>query len=73
MSLSYNKFWNLLSENKFDIIQLQKELSLNEMVLKRIEENKAISLKNIEKICKFFHCGIDDILEFDKDLKKLDL
>ena len=71
MSLSYNKFWNLLSENKFDIIQLQKELSLNEMVLKRIEENKAISLKNIEKICKFFRCGIDDILEFDKDLKKI--
>lgn len=71
MSLSYNKFWNLLNKNKFDVIQLQKELNLSEMVLKRIEANKAISLKNIEKICEFFHCSINDIIEFDKNEKKI--
>lgn len=68
MSIAYKI--NVLAELKekgYNTTRLRKEKLIGESTIQQLRENKLVSWKNIDRICKLLDCQIGDILEYEKD------
>lgn len=70
MAVSYKKLFHLLIEKDMTNAQLQQQAGFSANIITRLKRNGYISLDSIESICRVFHCGVDDILEFVPDEKE---
>lgn len=66
MSLSYDRLWKLLIDKQMKKTALLEGASISTSVLAKMGRNEAVSLKNIDKICQFLNCKIEDVVEFKK-------
>jgi len=64
MAISYDKLWKKLIDNKMKKTDLIKKANISSNVLARMGREEPVSLDSMEKICKLFHCGIGDVMEF---------
>lgn len=53
-----------LKEKGYTTTKLRKEKLLGESTIQQLRENKLVSWKNIDRICKLLNCQIGDILEY---------
>lgn len=72
MAISYDKLWKKLIDNKMKKTDLIKKASISSNVLARMGREEPVSLDSMEKICKLFHCGIGDVMEFIEASKNTD-
>lgn len=72
MAISYDKLWKKLIDNKMKKTDLIKKASISSNVLARMGREEPVSLDSMEKICKLFHCGIGDVMEFIEASKSTD-
>ena len=49
--------------------ELTEQAGFSANILTRLRRDQYISLESIEKLCSALNCGVDDILEFTKDLE----
>lgn len=63
MKISYDKLWKLLIDKKMKKTDLIGKANISSNVLARMGREEPVSLESIGKICCFFGCKIDDILE----------
>lgn len=63
MKISYDKLWKLLIDKKMKKTDLIGKANISSNVLARMGREESISLEGIGKICCFFGCKKDDILE----------
>lgn len=47
--------------------QFRTALGISTATLARMSKNEYISLETIEKICQYFDCKVEDVVEFEKD------
>lgn len=68
MALNYRPLWNQLAEKglKKTAVIVMVELTTN--VMAQMWKNKAITLKNLEKICKTLDCTPNDVFSFDDEI-----
>lgn len=63
-----NNLAKLMADKKMrSISQLSKEISLDRRTLTAIydEKNKGIDYDTLIKLCRYFQCGVGDLLEFE--------
>lgn len=70
MAITYKKLFHLLIDKGMTNAELMEKAGFSANIITRIKRDNYISLDSIEKICKTFNCGVDDILEFIPDKKE---
>lgn len=63
---SYKPLLKLLIEKDMTKTQLRKEIGMSMSTLAKISKNEYISMSTLDNICKYFHCKIEDVIEFIK-------
>ena len=63
MALSYNKLWKKLIDLGINKTELRLETGITTNVLAKMGRNESVSLDNLEKICVYLKCELDDIVD----------
>ena len=67
MTISYDKLWKLVLENKMKRQDLAKAAEISANTVTKLGKNETVSIEVLLKICKVFHCDIGDIMEVIED------
>ena len=67
MSISYEKLWKLVQENKMKRQDLARAAEISANTVTKLGKNEIVSLEVLLRICKVFHCDIGDIMEVIED------
>lgn len=62
--ISYKPLFRLLLERDMTKTQLREEVGFSTATLAKISKNEYVSMSTLDSICKYFHCKIEDIIEF---------
>ena len=65
--LRYNPLWIMLINKNIKRSGLIKLAGLNSSSIAIMGKGEAVSLDNLEKLCKTFHCRIEEIVEYVPD------
>lgn len=63
MTISYDKLWKLVLENKMKHQDLARAAEISASTVTKLGKNETVSLEVLMRICKVFHCDIGDIME----------
>lgn len=63
MAISYNRLWKLLIDKKMKRTDLISGAGISTSALSKMGKDKSVSLENIEKICKYLKCDIEQVVE----------
>ena len=70
MPWSYNPLWKKLIDRNLKRTQLIDLVGLQTQTLANMGKNKPVSLDTLDKLCEYFNCPIEDIVDHvpkDKD------
>lgn len=62
MSISYEKLWKLMRENKMKKSELAKAAEISPYIMSKLNHNKTVSMDVMVNMCKIFHCDIGDLM-----------
>jgi putative transcriptional regulator len=65
MPFSYSRLWKLLIDKGMTKEELRKALNFSSTTIAKMGKGENVSLEVIEKICAYFSCRIEDIIEYD--------
>lgn len=68
MSVSYDKLWKLMKDNKMKKQDLAKAAELSSYMMTQLGKDEYVSLEVIAKLCKVFHCDVGDIVEITEEI-----
>lgn len=71
MSVKYERLWKLLIDNHMKKTDLINTCHLSSNVIARLGKDKYVSMETIDKICQYFHCNIEDIMEISTNKEKI--
>ena len=60
----YKQVLRLLGKKDMTKTQLRESTGMSMNTLAKISKNKYVSMSTLDNICKYFHCKIEDIIEF---------
>lgn len=63
MSVSYNKLWALVRQNKMKKGELAKAAEISRYAMNRLNHNEPVQMEIMMRLCKVFHCDIGDLVE----------
>lgn len=63
MRVSYDRLWKLVKANKMKKNDLAQAAELSSYMISQLSKEEYVSLEVIAKLCKVFHCKIEDIVE----------
>lgn len=63
MSVSYNKLWALVRQNKMKKSELAKAAEISRYAMNRLNHNEPVQMEIMMRLCKVFHCDIGDLME----------
>ena len=64
---SYYPLWNILRERKINKTTFAKNVHISFSTLAKMNADQNISMDNLNKICNFLDCEIQDIIKHSKD------
>lgn len=67
LSRSYNKLWKLMIDKKINKTQLCKAAGITTNAMAKLGRDETVTLETLEKICVYFGCTLDDIIEFSTE------
>lgn len=67
MSISYDKLWKLLIDNKMNKTELRLSTGISSSTLAKLTKREPVTLEVLEKICDELDCNIGDVVEFIKE------
>lgn len=67
MRVSYDKLWKLMKANKMKRRDLAQAAELSSYMMGQLSKDEYVSLEVIAKLCKVFHCPIEDVVEIYED------
>ena len=70
MGWSYNRLWIMLINKGMKKTDLLSEAGLNSSALAKMGKNQPVAMDNLEKLCSYLNCRIEDILEYVPDEKE---
>ena len=63
MTVSYEKLWKLMKQNKMRKKDLALAADLTQYAMARLGKNETVSMDVMLRLCKVFHCDIGDLME----------
>lgn len=67
MSIRYNKLWKMLIDKGITKTEMRKQVGLSSNVLAKMGKDETVSMDTLVRIAVFLECGLDDIVEIQKD------
>lgn len=67
MPYSYNRLWKLLIDKGITKTEMRKRAGISTNILAKMGKGEPISMESLAKICTAFECGLDDIVEIQKE------
>jgi DNA-binding Xre family transcriptional regulator len=67
MDVSYNKLFKLLIDKELKKTEFAKEIGVSANTLAKLSRNELVSMEIIVRICRYFECTVDDILDILPD------
>ena len=64
MPWSYNPLWKKLIDQNLKKTQLIELIGLQTQTLANMGKNKPVSLETLAKLCEYFDCPIEDLIEY---------
>ena len=65
--VSYEKLWRKLRANGMSKTDLYNKVGLSTNVIARMGKGLDVRLNSLVKICKYFDCKFDDVVEIIKE------
>lgn len=65
--VSYEKLWNKLKENNMQKTDLYRKVKISTNAIAKMGRNEDIRVNILVKICEYFGCKFDDIIEIVSD------
>ena len=63
MDVSYNKLFKLLIDKELKKTEFVKEIGISANTLAKLSRNELVSMEVLVRICRYFECSVDDILD----------
>ena len=63
MDVSYNKLFKLLIDKELKKTEFAKEIGISANILAKLSRNELVSMEVLVRICRYFECSVDDILD----------
>ena len=63
MTVSYNKLWQLMKDNRMKKSELAVAASISQYSMTKLNQNKPVAMEVMLRLCKVFHCDIGDLME----------
>lgn len=70
MDVSYNKLFKLLIDKELKKTEFAKEIGISANTLAKLSRNKLVSMEVLVRICRYFECSVDDILDILPEFEK---
>ncbi|MDO4616875.1 MAG: helix-turn-helix transcriptional regulator [Lachnospiraceae bacterium] len=67
MKYSYNKLWKMLIDKNMTKTQMRIKAGISTNILAKMGKNEPIAMDSLAKIADALQCGLDDIVEIQKD------
>lgn len=67
MVVSYNKLWKLLIDKNMKKKELGVAAGISNSLIAKLGKNENVTVDVLVRICSALDCGIEDILEIDKN------
>ena len=65
--VSYEKLWKKLEQNNMQKTDLYKRVKISTNAIAKMGKNEDVRVNILVKICKYFDCKFDDIVEIVKN------
>ncbi|MCM1496731.1 MAG: helix-turn-helix transcriptional regulator [Bacteroides sp.] len=65
--INYKPLWKLLIDKDMTKVDLRNETSISRSTMVKMTNNEYVALDVLVRICTALNCGIDDIVEIEKD------
>ena len=66
--VSYKRLWKLLIDNDIKTgAELSQKAEIAPRKIKKMRQDKYVSMEVLVKLCRYFNCTFDDIVEIEKD------
>lgn len=62
--ISYNPLWKTLIDHNMKRLDLLDIADISRGTLAKMGKNEPVNLSVIEKICRYFQCRIEDVIEY---------
>lgn len=63
MSFSYKPLWKLLIDKDMSKKQLMEVTGISKSTMDKMGRSEQVSMDIIDRICSYFHCAINDVIE----------
>lgn len=63
MAFNYKPLWKLLIDKEMTKKQLMEATGISKSTMDKMARNEQVSLAVLDRICNYFNCNIEDILE----------
>ncbi len=67
MGYSYNKLWKMLIDKGITKTEMRKQAGISTNMLAKMGKGEAVSMDCLAKVCTAMNCGLDDIVEIQKE------
>lgn len=67
-NISYKKLWKLLIDNNIKTCaELSQKAEIAPSTISKMRHDKYVSMEVLVKLCRYFNCTFDDIVEIEKN------
>ena len=63
MEVSYKKLFKMLIDKGINKTTFAKEVGISSNTLAKLSKNENVNMSILTKICRYFNCTMDDILD----------
>lgn len=70
MTFSYNKLWKMLIDKGMTKTEMRVQAGISTNILAKMGKGEPVAMETLAKICTALECGLDDIVEIQKDAEK---
>ncbi|MBO4438193.1 MAG: helix-turn-helix transcriptional regulator [Spirochaetaceae bacterium] len=63
MAFNYKPLWKLLIDKEMTKKQLMETTGISKSTMNKMARNEQVSLDILDRICNYFNCSIEDIIE----------
>ena len=67
MTYSYNRLWKLLIDKRMTKTEMRKAAGISTNILAKMGKDETVAMDSLAKIATALQCGLDDIVEVNKD------
>ena len=70
MAFNYKPLWKLLIDKEMTKKQLMEATGISKSTMDKMARSEQVSLEILDRICNYFDCRIEDIIEHRGEVQK---